>query len=65
MELEPIRPKAIVEELAHHQSQIEWHEEKIAYHIKRAKACENILRMTNTIFVPDEVWANGRADKSE
>lgn len=63
-EIEPIRPTALLRELGQHQTQIEYHQDRLAYHIERARRLEGILDIANTIYVPDEVWANGRNDKS-
>ena len=56
MELEPIKPQQIVTELAHWQGKLEQVQEAAEYYQDKIRACEQILRASNIIWVEDERW---------
>lgn len=55
-EIEPIKPQAVVKELAHWQGQQEKAQEWVDYCQAKIDACSEILRASNIIWVEDERW---------
>lgn len=64
MELEPIKPPAMVKELAHWQDKQEQAQAQVDYCQAKINACTDILRASNIIWVEDERWQRGSTDST-